>query len=450
MATGLLMLNDVAVTLLDVRKVVGRSPGVITRTDQGLVTGDEALALARRYPTDTSTDFWYRLGTERATSHGHTYADLAFAHLQAMLDAAESSIDALVIVAPSSMSREQLGLLLGITTKLDVSVRGLLDASVFCGARPAPGRKLMFLQLQRHQLLMAGLEQGRMLTLDRVDRDARLGLSRLYEAWAEAVADAFVRKTRFDPMHSAATEQQIYDRLDGWIDELGNELAVPLSLERDGETITAELRRDALLAATGEHYRRLVDDIESRREGAPLSLVIDEHLARLPGLSSLLGSIADAELQFVSIDDTRHVIVDTRQSWVGKDGEPLKLIRSIPWSTEAEAAQPAPTANGLAPTHLLHDGHAWPVAETPMTVGLDEADRQPGPRLARRYPGVSRRHFSVQRKGEEIWLEDLSRYGTFVNGERVAGTRRLRVGDDVRIGNPGAHFQLIRVARDGT
>ena len=50
---------------------------------------------------------------------------------------------------------------------------------------------------------------------------------------------------------------------------------------------------------------------------------------------------------------------------------------------------------------------------------------------------VSRVHAELERVGEEWTLADdgLSRNGSFVNGERVAGRRRLRDGDALRFGD---------------
>jgi hypothetical protein len=36
----------------------------------------------------------------------------------------------------------------------------------------------------------------------------------------QAIADEFVRRTRFDPFHDADTEQALYDRLPTLLDEL--------------------------------------------------------------------------------------------------------------------------------------------------------------------------------------------------------------------------------------
>src|SRR3954452_25225495 len=51
-------------------------------------------------------------------------------------------------------------------------------------------------------------------------------------------------------------------------------------------------------------------------------------------------------------------------------------------------------------------------------------------------PEVSRRHAAIRVDGEVVAIEDLgSTNGTFVNDERITGTRSLRDGDTVRFGN---------------
>lgn len=50
-------------------------------------------------------------------------------------------------------------------------------------------------------------------------------------------------------------------------------------------------------------------------------------------------------------------------------------------------------------------------------------------------PEVSRRHATIRSEGGSVAIEDLgSTNGTFVNGERISGTRTLSEGDEVRFG----------------
>ncbi|HWU85698.1 MAG TPA: sigma 54-interacting transcriptional regulator [Kofleriaceae bacterium] len=62
--------------------------------------------------------------------------------------------------------------------------------------------------------------------------------------------------------------------------------------------------------------------------------------------------------------------------------------------------------------------------------------RSRGAVIAVPHDSVSRMHARVRRSGETIEVEDLgSRNGTWVNGERISGTRRLVAGDELAIGS---------------
>nr|MBA3822224.1 FHA domain-containing protein [Deltaproteobacteria bacterium] len=53
-----------------------------------------------------------------------------------------------------------------------------------------------------------------------------------------------------------------------------------------------------------------------------------------------------------------------------------------------------------------------------------------------KHDNVSRLHTRVRRSGDAIEVDDLgSRNGTFVNGERIAGTARVVAGDEIVIGS---------------
>ncbi|MFT2139551.1 FHA domain-containing protein, partial [Bacillus cereus] len=52
------------------------------------------------------------------------------------------------------------------------------------------------------------------------------------------------------------------------------------------------------------------------------------------------------------------------------------------------------------------------------------------------HDSMSRMHARVRRAGDAIDVEDLgSRNGTWVNGERISGKRRLAAGDELAIGS---------------
>ena len=59
--------------------------------------------------------------------------------------------------------------------------------------------------------------------------------------------------------------------------------------------------------------------------------------------------------------------------------------------------------------------------------------------------GVSRLHCTLERVDGRTRVRDHSRYGTFVNGERVQGEAELGAGDRLRVGSPGVVFELVAV-----
>jgi len=87
-------------------------------------------------------------------------------------------------------------------------------------------------------------------------------------------------------------------------------------------------------------------------------------------------------------------------------------------------------------------------ASAPITVGRGPAADVSLPWDA----GVSLVHAELVPRGGG-WLivdEGISRNGTFVNGERVQGRRRLRAGDMIRIGHTALAFHEGEAASDGT
>jgi pSer/pThr/pTyr-binding forkhead associated (FHA) protein len=67
-------------------------------------------------------------------------------------------------------------------------------------------------------------------------------------------------------------------------------------------------------------------------------------------------------------------------------------------------------------------------------------------------PQISRVHAMVERVGSDWTVVDdgLSQNGTFVNGERIHGRRRLRDGDRLRLGDVAVVFTVSGDRRGGT
>ena len=88
----------------------------------------------------------------------------------------------------------------------------------------------------------------------------------------------------------------------------------------------------------------------------------------------------------------------------------------------------------------------WALLLSVLGIAVDSEPR--GVRVEGNTAGISRRHCSVRRDGENVVVEDHSTYGTLLNGERVDGRAGLRAGDRLRLGHPGVQVQLVALVSD--
>ena len=204
--------------------VLPASPGYALLDDGQVRVGLEAASRARITPLYAQNRYWHQLGLERlpwSAPGVQTHADLAFAHLASVLAAASPPAGSgMLLAVPPGYSREQLGLLVGIGNETGVTVRGLVDLGVAACAAQSSSPHLLHLDLQLHQAVVTVVEHARAegaLRRARYEMLPGSGLLAIQQSLVEMVATHFVRKTRFDPLHEAATEQALVDALPGWV-----------------------------------------------------------------------------------------------------------------------------------------------------------------------------------------------------------------------------------------
>jgi hypothetical protein len=119
-----------------------------------------------------------------------------------------------------------------------------------------------------------------------------------------------------------------------------------------------------------------------------------------------------------------------------------RWLLAAPTAAPVELQAASLTADDV-PTHVLWQGRAWPLSSVPLVLG--RAPGTTGLVLEGPPAGLSREHCQLLRVGNEAVVEDLSTYGTWLNGERVRRRSRLRAGDVLRLGVPGVELVLLAV-----
>jgi hypothetical protein len=410
-------------------------------------------------PLLAHTNFWRQVSTEplaRPTRQIRTSADLAFAQASALFEPVKGE-DGVLLAVPAGYSREQLGLLLGILNETGVTVAGIVDAALAaCSYEPAPPR-ILHLEVELHQALLTVLEYagGDRPGLKRARYEIlpRHGLLGIHQTWLQMIAEQFVRKTRFDPLHDANSEQRLLDQLPELLLRLADHQQVLITMKLDERVLEIEVDRNDFINAAEKHYaelQRLVQ--ESRVAGMPIELRISHRVAGLPGLLDRLAALRDCEVRVLPRGAAALSALHYANA-IRRPAESLALVYQLPTpraagSGTASPAQASATPAALRPTHVLFQGRAWQLTERPLSVGWSAEGSTRKLTLPTASPGVSRTHCTLVKRNGSILVEDHSTYGSFVNDERVVGNTVLTVGDRLRLGTPGVTLELIQMVND--
>jgi hypothetical protein len=450
-------LNDAQLLLAsaagaDQPQIVATAPGVACVTDGEVLTGILAARQAKLQPQRTYSRFWQDLSAEplgRAHRPQLSGADLAFEQLRALLAAAEIPDRRLMLAVPAGVTREQLGLLLGIAAEAGVPETGLVDSALAaCALAPVP-LHVLHLEMYRHRVVVTAVErEGSGARRARFELDGGWGMQRLEQLCIQVVAGNFVKQTRFDPLYRAQTEQTLADGVWSWLQALQSEEAVSISLAAGNENPQVEFTRAQWLSAADSCYAAVLQLVQSARPaGQQLELRIGWRAQSLPGLVARLQDLNSCTVTL--LPEGAAALGALRHHGVILRGAAPALVCQLPLELQStSSAQPveAPRASANAPaTHLLCGGRAWPLRTEPLTVGTQVPEGLRALPLPPGLPGVSRVHCRVLLREGLAWVEDLSTYGTFVNEQRVHGRAPLQRGDRLRLGAPGIVLEAIEL-----
>ena len=208
------------------------------------------------------------------------------------------------------------------------------------------------------------------------------------------IADRFVHDTRFDPLHSAATEQQLYDQVYDWVNgEVRNEISVEIIHEDHIRRV--EVSGTQLADKAQQRFKALRDALP---DGA--HVLVSARSATLPGLITGLNDAGytttmAANDAFAS-GCTKHIDL------IRSPEAELKLITRLPYSLETRIKQPVTRTQ--TPTHLLIENHAVAIGSATAPLAL-------------------------QQDNKKVWLN--AQEGVLVNGQPAIRETPLTPGDEI-------------------
>ncbi len=418
----------------------------------GALRGDDdrPLAVARR--DSNIARHWHEFAQARRT--GPAILAAVAADLDSKLQSATGS---LVIATPPRFEPAALGQLLGMLRQRSLSVAAFIDAAVVTVAALNSQRRSLVVDFGLQHVAVARVDvvtttDGPIAQRRRVLVGERGGSLTLNDLWLDLVSDAMVRRTRFDPLHDAATEESLLKTLSQQARAAARHGEAVIGVDNAGQRYEVTLSRDQFALPAQPLYRELAGLLhELRPAGEQLNIVVPQALATLPGFGEALEIFAGCELWVIPEGFAARAASNLRSEDLSAAG--VRLLRRLPLRAQPQLsalAEHRMLGQGgsfdVRPTHVLYGGKAKAFTAETLEVGRDAAVR--GIALPDGLAGVSRFHCSLRRDGNDVVLIDYSRFGTLVNGERVAGRVRLRAGDTIRIGDPGIELNLIAVDGD--
>ncbi len=369
--TAILEINDYELTLYQNGERLYHAPAMAIVREPELSFGEAARREFRLFPRQANQQYFAKLNAEplsQPTRAAANHADLVYLHLKELQQLSDNE---LVLAVPGNLNADQLGVLLGIAQEAGFQIRGFVDSAVAALSEvPAP-ETVVHLDIHLQHAVLTQLTVGQNVNRGQVDEVRDCGISNLVDAWVNLITDRFVSTTRFDPLHTADTEQQLYSQVYEWLNgpRRVSELSVIVAhggSERSVEIAVADLEAKAL-----SRYRGIVD-----AAGRGAHVMLSARAFRLPGLVAALkqAGCATEPLPASAVGDG----CAGNLALIVGDGEQLRLIRALPHEHDtpivAANLQPGAAIAG----HLLLNNTAQAIHEVD---GLNSEDRSGEPWL---------------------------------------------------------------------
>lgn len=454
MSIAALEINDAAMLAAIDGVVELQSPGYALISAEPPVLGVQALRVARVEPLSVDNRFWDDLEERPMLGRmgaGRSHADLAYLHLVQLWAQLRGRAQSVRCVVPPTLRATQLALFLGMAREAGLPVAGFIDAGVAAAAAwPGSGR-LLYVDLHLHKAIVTAVAVGERVRRERSEIVAPAGWLGFMETWMRMIGREFVRQTRFDPLHQAATEQQLFDRLPAWLETLATGEFAEVEVAFGSETHALRLAREQFEHEADALYSELLMRVHRlRTAGHATTIALSERAASLPGLAARFAEFNDCGVVRCAPGIAAAAACALGELWQG-GGDTVQLLSAAPridasagvrfdWPVLQEAR---PAEAVTSPTHVLYRGQAIALGREPLLVGLSPPEGARALQVVGAAAGVSRIHCSLLRTAEGATVIDHSRFGTWLNDEAVVGRAQLRAGDRLRLGRPGVTLELI-------
>jgi len=317
------------------------SPSVALFEDGEVLTGRAAAARALLRPRAVHDAYFDSLDAEplrRPFPAGVRRADLGYAHLVTLIESLPQRPDEAFLAVPGFWTAERLGLLLGVARAAGLPVAGLVDAAVVAASLVGGRGSLLHLDLTRHRCVVTALSGGREVARTAVADTEGLGQRAFDERVTHEIARLFVLQTRFDPLHSGASEQALHDALPAWLFELRREERCTEVLTAGGREHRIDIARADLATVLADLHRGLAAQVRALLDTSVTRLLVSARVSRFPGAVDRLREATGLDVLELTPDAVVSATLRNRDR-LRHPGPALPFVTRLP--TRDEAASPS-------------------------------------------------------------------------------------------------------------
>jgi hypothetical protein len=431
-------INDAGIQLTVDSELVRTSPGIAVLNDNNLLTGEDASKNVKLLPRWTNNRFWSQLNTNplpNSTEQIRHHADIAFAHLEDLWLPVSKGVNNVILIVPGYYENSDLGLLLGIARECEMPVKGVVDQTVIAASDLPLRSNVIHLDVHLHSFTLTQVNNEGVLARKEVKTILETGLSTLLDRWANIIASQFIQTTRFDPMHNADTEQQLFNLLPGWIKNLQDSNMHSFSFNASGTEHSVAISQENLLKACTPLYPQIVQAIRNEiAPNEPASLLLSHRLQGFPGLKESLQLVSNLEIIDLP-EEKANDSASTHNARIINDGGSVSHVVQL--DTGEVAARQKKETRTTGATHILWRHQATAIGKT-LPIDADLSD---GPRLS------NDPAFTLYARNNQIMIECGTTDTVKINGAAVDPDRPLKPGDQIELA--GDQLTLISVLPDG-
>ncbi len=379
-------LYDSGVLICDGNRILANSASfALIESDNTIIVGETAQQQAHIRPREISTQFWQQLSKTSNTKHVVSNAEIACRHLQYVWEQIEDQAYQVILAIPNVLTKQDLGLLLGICEKLCIAVAGIVSKSVLALHGYADDCRVVYLDILQQQIIITEIlhKKSSISTSDSnlfIDN----GIQHLTNNLAKHIAKKFIAETRFDPLHVAEDEQLFYDKLAMWLYQLESSDSIQCSLSSSSGEYHVEIHKDYLLLCNKKTFDAIANSLMSFAQDQKNVLIICsptclsifgllDHLMSLPGCAVKTLSHIDLAKQALLYENqisAKSAQIHYTTSLTDQDLASLDLNFNSGSLSDLNKK----------PTHLLINHHAYSLSQTnylaqdkqgEITIGLE-------------------------------------------------------------------------------